>query len=196
MRKQYLNFLSEEEMQKIHNASLAVLEQTGMRIDHQQAREMLQEAGARVDHESKIVRFPPDLVEKSLNSCPRELISGGRDPENDIIIKAGAEDLHGRCNAGATHYEDLNSGKYRRATEEDIKEFSVLVDALPNIFSCGGICAEGLPVQTSDIHCVQLMLKNQRKHVTIQPFTPNHLKYIIEMALAIRGDKEHLRKHF
>jgi trimethylamine:corrinoid methyltransferase-like protein len=34
-------------MQKIHKASLAVLEQTSMRIGHQKGRELLQDAGAQ-----------------------------------------------------------------------------------------------------------------------------------------------------
>ena len=194
MRKRYLKFLSEEEMQKIHNASLAVLEQTGMRIDHRKARELLQDAGAQVDHENKVVKFPNELIEKYLESCPKELFYGGRYPDDDLVVKAGSEELYGRCTVGGTHYEDLRTGAYRRATGEDIKEVSVVIDALPNIISCGGIFAEDFPVHTADIHCAQLMFENQRKHVVVQAFTQKQLKYVIEMSLAIRGDRERLRQ--
>ena len=44
MTKPYLRLLSEDDLKKIHQASLSILENTGMMIDHKKAREMLQEA--------------------------------------------------------------------------------------------------------------------------------------------------------
>ena len=41
MPKQYLHILSDTDMEKIHEASLTILEKTGMVIDHLKAREML-----------------------------------------------------------------------------------------------------------------------------------------------------------
>ena len=194
MGKQLLKFLSDEDMQKIHDASLRVLEQTGMRIDHAKACELLQDAGAQVDHESRIVKFPRELIEKQLESCPKELSYCGRNPDDDLAIKAGSEGLYGRCSVGATHYEDLRNGEYRRATSDDIIEASVVIDALPNIITCGGVFAEDFPVHTADIHCAQLMFENQRKHVVVQTFSEKQLNYVIEMALAIRGDRESLKQ--
>ena len=43
MAKQYVRVLSEEDLKKVHNASLAILERTGMLIDHYEARKRLQE---------------------------------------------------------------------------------------------------------------------------------------------------------
>lgn len=193
MRKRYLKILSDDDMKKIHNASLAVLEKTGMRIDHQKAREMLREVGAKIDHESKIVKFPPELVERCLKSCPKTIMWAGRNPDNDILVQIGG-DILGRCTAGGINYEDLKTGEYRRAKNDDLKEFSVLVDALPNIHVCGSFNVGDVPLKTSDIHCLEMMFENQRKNVLIQCFTTQNLKYMIEMALAIRGSREELKQ--
>jgi trimethylamine--corrinoid protein Co-methyltransferase len=114
MKKPYLRLLSEEDLKKIHEASLSILENTGMMIDHKKARAMLQEAGAKVDHEKKIVKFPPELVEETLNTMDRTILHAGRDPEYDALLKVG-EDFCSRTAGGATSYVDLQSGTPRRA---------------------------------------------------------------------------------
>ncbi len=54
-----LRYLSQEEMDAIHQAALRILERTGMWIDHVQALEYLRAAGCRVDMDRRIVKFPP-----------------------------------------------------------------------------------------------------------------------------------------
>lgn len=193
MTKQYLRILSDEDIQKIHNASLAILENTGMLVDHHKARQMLQEAGAKVDHERKIVKFPPELVEKSLKSLPRTITYAGRNPENDMTLRAGG-DVYARQASGEVSYVDLKTGEYRRARIDDVKEWAVLTDALPNINGCAALYTEDVPARTSDIHTVQVLLENQSKHVTSQSFSVKNLRYIIEMMLAVRGSRKELKK--
>lgn len=193
MARRYLRILSDEDMQKIHNASLSILENTGMLIDHHEARNRLQEAGAKVNHESKIVKFPPELVKKSLESIPRTLTYAGRNLENDMILKAGG-DVYARTPGGAVSYIDLRTGEYRKARIGDMKEWAVLTDALPNINGCAPITTGDVPVQTADIHAVQVLLENQTKHIMAQNFGLKNLKYMIEMMIAVRGSEEELKK--
>ncbi len=42
-----IEILSSEDMQKIHEASLAILEVTGIRIDHKETLDKLVDAGAK-----------------------------------------------------------------------------------------------------------------------------------------------------
>jgi trimethylamine--corrinoid protein Co-methyltransferase len=193
MSRQYLKLLSKDDLEKIHHASLKILENTGMLIDHDKACAMLQEAGARVDPEKKIVRFPPDLVEKSLQSIPKNLNHAGRNPENDAIIEDG-DGFFSRTAGGAPNYIDLKSGEYRRAKISDLKEFATLVDALPNIHACGTMHVGDVPAQTADIHCMQVLLESQRKNIVHNAFTAENLKYMIEMMLAVRGSREKLKE--
>ena len=162
MVKHYLRPLTKEDLQKIHNASLAILQDTGMLIDHYEARKILQEAGAKVDHEKKIVKFPPELVEKCLKTIPRTLIYAGRNPENDLTLRAGGE-VYARPSSGETSYVDLKTGEYKRARMENLKEWCVLVDALPNIHCCAPLHAEDAPARTSDIHAMQVLLTHLRE---------------------------------
>jgi len=69
--------LSDAQLQQVHNASLRVLAETGMKVEHDQARELLQAAGACVDHDNQMVRFPPPLVEEKLKLVPRKVGRAG-----------------------------------------------------------------------------------------------------------------------
>ncbi|UCB44935.1 MAG: trimethylamine methyltransferase family protein [Spirochaetota bacterium] len=193
MIKPYLRLLSGDDLKKIHEASLSILENTGMLIDHQEARNMLQEAGANVDHEKKIVKFPPELVEETLKNMDRTILHAGRDPEYDAVLKIG-EDFCTRTAGGATSYIDLKTGDYRRAKISDLEEFATLVDALPNVNAVGTLHCGDIPEQTADIHCLQTLLEKQRKNIVHNAFTVKNLEYMIEMMLAVRGTKEKLKE--
>ena len=56
--KTCIQVLSEEERVRIHEASLNILENTGVRVETARGRRILEEAGAVVDDTSKVVKFP------------------------------------------------------------------------------------------------------------------------------------------
>jgi len=193
MAKQYLRLLSKEDLQKIHHASLTILQNTGMLIDHYEARKMIRAAGADVEDEKKIVKFPPELVEKCLKAIPRRLLYAGRNLENDLILQADGG-IYARTASSLTSYLDLETRRYRRGTIDDLNQWTALADALPNIHCCGTNHAEDVPAQTADIHATRVLLSNQRKHFFAASFSVKNLKYMIEMALTVRGSKEAFKK--
>ena len=62
MSKPGISFLSQDELKAMHNASLQVLEKTGIRVMSKKALDVLREAGAKVDYEKKRAAIP--AVEK------------------------------------------------------------------------------------------------------------------------------------
>jgi len=186
-----LRILSEEQLRMIHNASLTVLEETGMMVDHENAREVLQAAGASVNHDTKIVKFPGHLVEEKLKLVPRKVTYHGRTPEFDFTVESGGE-IYSRVAGGAMNYIDLKSGKSRRACLADWVEFARLVDALPNIHCVCTLQCGDVPEASSDIRCMRVLLENQRKCVIQTAFTLKAQRYLLELAIAVRGSKEAL----
>ncbi len=193
MNSACLRLLSSEDMRHIHNASLRVLEETGMLVDHQGARDILRECGAGVDDETKIVKFPPALVEANLALLPRSVNHAGRDPNNDFVVERDGE-IAARTAGGATQYIDLRTDEYRRATIDDWKEFCTLADALPNIRSCGTMHCTGVPEETADLHSLRVLLECQRNNIVHNAFNLRNLRYMIEMMIAVRGSREALKE--
>lgn len=84
-----LRVLSEDERAQIHERTLYVLANTGLRVDTAWGRQILKDAGAEVDENTNIVRFPRDLVEEALHSAPKEFTLGARRPGWDLSMNGG-----------------------------------------------------------------------------------------------------------
>lgn len=53
-----LRVLSEDEIAQVHERSLKILAETGVRVNTAKGRQYLKGAGAEVDEKSKIVKIP------------------------------------------------------------------------------------------------------------------------------------------
>lgn len=185
--------LSEKEMQKLHEASLAILEDVGMQIDHPRARSILHDAGARVDNDQIKVKFPADMVAACLAKIPQHLCLAGRDPENDLEVSFDSPFVI-RCATGLTSILESRTATCRDATTQDQKDLATLVDALENINMAGPLTLHDVPAKTADLHATRLLLQGQRKHFMNLTMGSANMRYQIEMQLAIRGSREALKK--
>lgn len=192
MKGPYLWVLSEDELKQVHQASLRILEETGMMIDHAEARELLQAAGARVDHDSRRVYFPRQLVETCLGKVPRRLTYHGRTSEYDFVVEAGGR-IFSRTAGGAMNYVDLQTFEYRRARLIDWQEFVTLADALPNINALCTMHCSDVPDTTSDLHSLHVLLEFQHKPIVHHAGSLKNFRNMLEMMLAVSGTSEALR---
>ena len=126
-----LQMLSADDRAELHERSLRVLSEVGMRVDTDAGRRILADAGARVDDATRMVRFPPELVEQSLTLAPKHFSLGGRDPGFEFPLNAGqATLLNG---GGGEHVVDRRTGELRPGTKADWVEITRLIEALPEI---------------------------------------------------------------
>jgi trimethylamine--corrinoid protein Co-methyltransferase len=119
------NILSDREIEAIHEATLRVLCEVGILLDHPQIRGRLADAGATLN--GARVQLPPDLVEKSIEISTKKVKTRGRDGK---IITIGDGSLHWHNLGGARDIYDPVSGKLRRATLQDVRDSTRLLDAL------------------------------------------------------------------
>ena len=71
-------FLDQEAKQKIHQGSLDILSDLGVRVDHEAILNRLEERGAKVDRTAKIARLPESLVEWALKTAPSSTVLADR----------------------------------------------------------------------------------------------------------------------
>lgn len=67
-----LQVLSKDEVEKIHFATLNVLEKTGIKFDDKKALEIFDENGAEVNYRSKVVKIPGSLIKEAIRKCRGE----------------------------------------------------------------------------------------------------------------------------
>ncbi len=77
-------FISDDQVEDIHNAALEVLETIGINFLDEGARDILKQAGADVDDATTRVRFDRSLVEESISKAPSEYTVHARNPAFDL----------------------------------------------------------------------------------------------------------------
>lgn len=183
--------LTEEQVQKIHHASLTVLDKTGVQIEEKEALRLFKEAGA--DITGSRVHIPAALIEGCLKNARSRVTLAGRDPENDLILEGSR--VHIGTGGAALQVLDLDSGSLRPAVLKDAADMARLVDALDNIhFYLLPIYPTDIPEESVEISKYYAALSNTTKHVQAGVYTQRGLLDVIEMAERIMGGKEKLRE--
>jgi len=81
-----LEILTPQEVKKIHDATLWIIEKVGVRFPSKRALEIWAAHGAEVDGEKMVVRAKAELIEKSLKTCPPVYSLAARDPQQDLTL--------------------------------------------------------------------------------------------------------------
>jgi len=126
-----VQILSEAEKAQVHERTLKVLDTVGMRCDTAEGRRILADAGARVDEVTRMVRFPPELVERSLAQARKTFTVHGRRPGWSFALNAGEFTL--LADGGATAVFEPSTGVLRATTHDDWLAATRLHDALDDV---------------------------------------------------------------
>jgi len=123
-----LTVLTDDELEAIHQATLRILNEVGVVLAQPEAREILTGAGAKVQDER--VLLPPDLVERAVAQCPRQVAVRGRSGQTAVL---GDGSLHWHNLGGARDVYDPRTGQRRPATVQDVWDAAHLLDALDSV---------------------------------------------------------------
>ena len=91
--------LSEGDLERIHAASLRVLDEVGILLESPRALALAEGAGARVDDRERRAWLPADLIEAALREAPHSLVlaSGGAEAlDSHMSVDGGAAPAPGR----------------------------------------------------------------------------------------------------
>lgn len=193
-QKVIFSVLSKEDIEKIHQATLKVLEKTGFRITSQRCLKILEENGCNVDYKRQIAYFPPYLVEEAIRKTRKNFILCARNPKYDVVLDG--EHVYITTDGNGIMTIDMETGKRRLSTKDDIAKSALIADAIDVVdIYWPMVSAQDYPVHTRHLHDLEASFANTEKHVTIETtVTPKEAVYQIKMAAAIVGDEEGLRK--
>ncbi len=139
-----IEVLDGEQIERIHDASLQVLEEIGMDFLHADALAILRRAGAEVTAGSERVRFDRGLIAESLASAPASFTMHARNPAHDLAI--GANHINFGTVGSAPNSSDLDGGR-RVGNFDDYCNFLRLGQCLNIVHFFGGY-----PVEPVDLH--------------------------------------------
>lgn len=183
--------LSDVQVRQIHQASLSVLERTGVQVEEEEALGLFKSAGANID--GSRVRIPARMIDETLQNARSRVVLAGRDPDNDLILERNR--VHIGTGGAALQVIDLEDQQVRSATLRDAGDMARLVDALDNIhFYLLPIYPTDIPEESVEISKYYAALVNTTKHVQAGVYTKRGLHDVVKMAEEIMGGKAALRE--
>src|SRR5574337_299378 len=192
MTAQYFSRLTSEQCERLHQASLQILERTGVRLFEPEAIELIKKAGATVSDGNR-VRIPARLVEQALAAVPKRVVLHNRRGQPAIT-------LEGRCSYFGSSSDCLNivdhrTGRRRPRVLQDVGEGVTVCDALENIdFVMSMFLPGDVNQQIADRYQMEVMLNCTTKPLVFVTYDLSGCVDGIEMAKAAAGGAAALRE--
>ncbi len=192
-RKHGDDIFSSEDLLKIHEATLKVLEKSGVEIVSEEAREMFKKAGVKV--KDKRVHLTQKDLDEYLALAPEKFTLHARNEENNVEI-GGANTVlvPGYGSPFVMDYPEMN----RRASKyEDYVKFTKLAQASDNIDVVGGVLVEPTDIDDNIRHgkMLEAAVKYSDKCLMGSAMGAKKAKESIEMAEIVFESKEFVRNH-
>jgi trimethylamine--corrinoid protein Co-methyltransferase len=201
MLRGLLQVIDRDQMRRLHEGALTVLENTGLILRGRFLLEALADAGCRIDFEQNRAWFRPDLVEKQISAqrgryrmvrsslwypFRREM------PEHDV---SWPDEWSVDFGFATPTIYDYPSGAFRPATEQDQIDIIRLGNALPEVKAvCAPFIVGDCDPRIEIIESSRILLRNTTKPGWVGTSSAREVKYLAEFAsLVAGGDPEILR---
>jgi trimethylamine--corrinoid protein Co-methyltransferase len=184
--------LSAGQIDRIHTATLQLLETVGVSIRHQGARDMLAGAGCRVRND-KTVLIPAQLVADAIQSAPSEVVIYNRLGEKALHLEGHR--IHFGPGTDLARVYDLDTGRLRTSTLKDVQAAVRIADALPEIdFIASYVIPNDSPPHLLYLDAFKVQLEHSTKPILFTAAGLEDIRSITEMAVAVAGSRDNLRR--
>jgi trimethylamine--corrinoid protein Co-methyltransferase len=188
-----LRLLSSPQIEKIHLASLKILEEVGVMIQSDAALKLVADAGADVDSTKKIARIPQNLVNESLVKVPSTIRLYSRDGKNDVLLEGNRANYD--PGSAAFYLLDSKTHEVRRPVSKDLADFVRLADGLENIQAeSTALVVSDVPDAIVDRYRLYIVLKNSSKPVVTGTFSVDAFYDMKDMLAAVVGSERELAR--
>lgn len=172
--RNYIDVMSPQEVQMVHNTSLRILEEIGLQVPNQEILKMCEELGAIVDYQTEIIKIPANVMEKLLDKVKKESYW---DYENSV-----RNDLTPSISTQVFYY-DYATKTRRYGRVDDIKKGIKLIEELDNFKGTSAIVVPAdVPANTTDLVGFHTVYSYAKKEGGTFILSPTSAKYIIEMS--------------
>ena len=188
-----LSVLNREEMERIHRASLKILETIGVSVLSQPVCKMLEESGCMRSKDGRRILMPEDIVKSAISNAPKSLLLAARDKKHDIRIPS---DRTFMANGGEGVYvKNLVTGEKHTSTTKDTIDFTVLAEKIPQVdLIWTMVGAIDQPVHMKELVELKVGFENTSKHFMGGALSAEQAKDMVEMLLVLAGSQKELER--
>ena len=184
-----LQLLNPEQMQRIHQYSVWILEKTGVRVESQTAREIFRKSGAvRIKNDmvcpsSELIDYALQTVASSISIYDRSgkpAFSLGTNQGNDCWFGIGATN---------NYFEDTATGEIVPFVRQHTQLSARLAGLLPNVdmLSTVGVPSD-VPADKLDLYNVLDMLANTTKPLVLLILEDKNIRHVFDLLSFLHGD--------
>ncbi|HZK17971.1 MAG TPA: trimethylamine methyltransferase family protein [Clostridia bacterium] len=180
-----MRILSDEQVKSIHRHAMEVMTDIGMQVQDEEAVQILRDAGAVVEKDSW-VKIPEFMVQDALNSAPSRVVLANQKGERVLFLEEGK--TYFGTGSDTIFTIDPKTRERRRVVIEDVGNFALVGDALPNIhfiMSMGN--PEGVSADRVYVQEFAEMVKNSNKPIIFCSQDGTDTELIWEIALSVYG---------
>jgi trimethylamine--corrinoid protein Co-methyltransferase len=189
-----LRVLGIEDLRKIHQATLEIVETIGVKFPSPKALEIWEMHGALVDRGTQVVKIPGSLLESAMKTAPPKYDLAARDRSQDLPLDGN----HVYVGTDGCGFEilDIETGAKRRTTVQDVADIARIADGLEEVaFHWVPVSAQDRPPETRGLHEILAVWANSTKHVQTESiYSAREARAAVEMASALAGGRSALRK--
>jgi len=187
--------LTDDEVQQIHQGTLDVLQNCGVRVLSAEALDLLESGGCHVDRATNRVRVPGHLVEEAIDSAPSKVLLAARDPAHDVLLEDGR--TYFTTFGQGLRVIDPYTAEVRSSTARDIADSALLADALEHVsVYTVAVAATDIPEGPNKSLCeLEVAFAHTSRHVVHGEIASGEgVRRLVEMAAAIVGGADKLRE--
>ena len=175
--------MTTEEQNMLHETSLRMLEEIGIRLEHDDIVSRMIKAGAKPGAGSQDVRIPRAMVMEYLAMAPGTVALNSRDGR-DTTLATNAKSSYW-TNPAMYMFAD---NERRTATSADLGDVARLCDHLDNVQGVIGMAIHDLPPKHRDFVGLRVIAENCRKHIRVLCFTPGGMDALVAMKPVFPGN--------
>jgi trimethylamine--corrinoid protein Co-methyltransferase len=185
-------FLSDVEQYRIHQESLRILAEVGVKFHGEKSLPLLARNGAKVDWDNKIAHIPKELVDETLRMTPKSFLLGARNPANNYPLPSPVSRY---CIDGTAAFVlDFETGQKRYGTIKDIENsLRVFQQMDMGMMAWSPTVASDKSTGSRVLHEFFGIMKYSSKHGEHEVHNPAQVPYLVEGMKAVLGSEEEIR---
>lgn len=212
--------ISAHQVQRIHEASIEILDNPGLLCFNRQAAEIFSAHGATVNsvpgsENSWNIKIPAQMVEKALGSTPKKVTLGARNPDNALVMDGEIPRVYFITGSETNIWLDVDFPTYVKkdggGDEIKVPEFHPRRGMVADLCNSAHVCEQletvdgyirtvniqdkDINENNKDVNKYFASLNNTTKHVMAGLTTLSQLDNVVAMAELIAGGKEKLKEN-
>ena len=146
-----------------------------------------------VDAGSVRVRFSNSVLQEALRLAPKEILLASRDGRHDVRVPGGRPYV--TSDGAGVNVWDLDTGERRGSTQRDLADLTRVADALDVVDAVWPMAVAGdVPAEVHGLVEAVTVFENTSKHVQHETTSRKDAEGNVEIAAAIAGGREELRR--